>query len=84
MAVRYQKTEFGIKTAIFSQRYGITLKDIAHACGLNYNTFLQMRIGKTTGEKVDAVAKVEAYMSDYAARTAPDANVAMRPFKEVT
>lgn len=81
--MRYQKTEWGIKVKIFTQRYGMTLKDLAAASGVSYNTLLQVNIGKTPGEKAAIVEKVEAFMADYAAKADLTANKALRPFEEV-
>ena len=81
--MRYQKTEWGIHIMNFAQRYGITLKDIATASGVSYNTLLQVRIGKTPGEKAAIVEKVEAFMKEYAAQHEPGERAAVRPFEEV-
>lgn len=78
--MRYQKTEWGIKVKIFTQRYGITLKELAAQSGVNYNTLLQVNIGKTPGEKAAVVEKVEAFMQEYEARTDRTANMAVKPF----
>jgi transcriptional regulator with XRE-family HTH domain len=82
--MRYQKTEWGIKVMNFAQRYGMTLKDLANASEVSYNTLLQVRIGKTPGEKAAIVEKVEAFMESYAATADPTANAALRPFEEVS
>lgn len=81
--MRYQKTEWGIKVKIFTQRHGMTLKDLAAASGVSYNTLLQVNIGKTPGTKAAIVEKVEAFMADYAAKADPTANRAVRTFEEV-
>jgi len=81
--MRYGKSEWGIKVKIFTQRYGMTLKTLAEKSGVSYNTLLQVNIGKTPGEKAGVVEKVEAFMEDYAAKTDPTVNMALRPFEEV-
>ena len=79
--MRYGKTEWGIKVKIFTQRYGMTLRALADASGVKYNTLLQVNIGKTPGEKAAIVEKVEAFMEEYTAKTNPTMN--LRPFEEV-
>jgi transcriptional regulator with XRE-family HTH domain len=65
--MKYQKTEWGLKVLDFAQRNGLTLKEVAARSGVNYNTFLQFRIGKTTGEAARVAEKVDAFMAEYAA-----------------
>jgi len=68
--MRYQKTEWGIRVKIFSQRYGITLKDLSEAAGVKASVLYQVLIGKTPG--TDLVPKVEAFMERYEADNRPE------------
>lgn len=77
--MRYAKTEWGLNVKMFTQRYGLTLKDLAASSGVNYPTLLQVIIGKTPGHGV--APKVDAFMEDYAKKNDPTLN--LRPFEEV-
>ena len=79
--MRYQKTEWGLTVTLFVDRYGLTKKQIAKACGVSYNTMLQVLIGKTPGEQI--IPKVEEFMRQYAAKADPKGNMALRPFEHV-
>lgn len=75
---RYRKTPWGRKVSDFSDEYGITIKEIAALSGVNYNTLLQVRIGRTPGEQI--IEKVEAFMKEYKSRTDRPDNTALNPF----
>lgn len=79
--MRYGKTEWGLSLKMFTQRYGITLKQVAAAAEVPYPTLLQVIIGKTPGHSV--VPKVDAFVAEYTAKTDPTMNRAVRPFEEV-
>lgn len=79
--MRYGKTEWGLSLKMYTQRYGITLKQVAAAAEVPYPTLLQVIIGKTPGYNV--VPKVDAFVADYVAKNDPTMNMAVRPFEEV-
>jgi predicted transcriptional regulator len=76
--VRYAKTEWGVKVKIFSQRHGITLKQISAAAGVKNSTLLQVIVGKTPG--LEVVEKVSAFMENYEATNKP--RYLVTPFPE--
>jgi hypothetical protein len=78
--MRYVKTEWGIKVKIFTQRYGITLKQLAAACDVKYSTLLQMLVGKCPG--IDITPKVDAFMTEYVEKTDLASRRAITPIKE--
>ena len=61
---RYPKTEWGIKIMNYAQSKGITLKELARRAEVNYNTLLQVRIGKTPGENAQVVDKINSYINE--------------------
>jgi predicted transcriptional regulator len=76
--MRYPKTEWGIKLKVFSQRYGLTLTDIAKAAGVNVNSLYQVQIGKTPGHKI--VEKVNSFIEKREAEGRPA--LVLTPFEE--
>jgi len=59
------------------------MKEIAARSGILYHTLLQTCTGRTSGENVRVVEKVNAFMEAYAAVTDPTSKRAMRPLEEV-
>jgi len=63
--VRYGKTEWGLNVKMFTQRYGITIKELCEQADVAESTLYAMLTGKTPGR--EAVAKVDAFMERYEA-----------------
>jgi predicted transcriptional regulator len=48
---------------MFSQKYGLTLKQIADGAGVKVSVLYQVQIGRTPGN--DIVPKVDAFIAEY-------------------
>lgn len=53
-------TPWAEKVETFRMRRILSLKEIADEAGVDYNTFLEVRVGRTPGSKI--VDAVDAYM----------------------
>lgn len=54
------KNQFGVELAIFCARRGLTIRDVARACEVKYDTLLYAANGRTAGHEL--IPKVRAYM----------------------
>jgi len=68
--MRYAKTEAGLEITFFSKQYGVTLKQIAEDCDLNYHSLLQATTGRIAGHEI--IPKVKSYIETYKAARQPN------------
>jgi transcriptional regulator with XRE-family HTH domain len=67
--MRYPKSPWGLKVKMFSQQYGLTLKDIAERSGVKVSVLYQVQIGKTPGREI--IPKVDAFIAAHESSNRP-------------